>query len=414
MDQGSDNNKDNKPGEGYTAYLFKRVVLAVFLIAAVLVGLSVGIDYFQKPQIAQQALPQPTPSTLALERIEERPTAAVPQNRATTARRPQNDGTQTQAEAPAAPPAAAQIPTEGRTDQPTSPAAAPASEDHVPVQPAPQAAPDTHAPPAAPQPSHASPAQPDTFRPIGVSFADAVIAPINHELNDRFWGWRPNDIINVTDNVNQFQLGVLEVTRRTVVQLTERISRTGYNDAFDRNLENAMNYLMIRAGSYWFPSPEAKYKESVDELVKYKNNLLAGKARFYIRTDNLIPLLAAYEDLLGSSDENLVKLKEADGSQVSFFSADDYFYYAKGVASAMATVLEAVERDFSTTLENRRGSNELLHHAISSCRRAAVLDPWIVFNGDLDGILANHRAHMAAPISHARFYLGQLIKTLST
>ena len=30
------------------------------------------------------------------------------------------------------------------------------------------------------------------------------------------------------------------------------------------------------------------------------------------------------------------------------------------------------------------------------------------------GIVANHRANIAAPISHARFYLGQLIKTLST
>jgi hypothetical protein len=31
-----------------------------------------------------------------------------------------------------------------------------------------------------------------------------------------------------------------------------------------------------------------------------------------------------------------------------------------------------------------------------------------------DGILANHRANMAAPISHARFFVGMLIETLST
>jgi len=87
--------------------------------------------------------------------------------------------------------------------------------------------------------------------------------------------------------------------------------------------------------------------------------------------------------------------------------------YAKGVASAMATILEAVHTDFAKTLDNRRAS-ELLHHAIESCRRASEVQPWLVTDADLDGILANHRANMAAPISHAAFYLGQLIKTLST
>jgi len=249
--------------------------------------------------------------------------------------------------------------------------------------------------------------------PIGVTFVDAVMAPISYELNDRFWGWRPNDILNFTDNVNNYQLGVLEVTRRSVIMLSERISRTGTTDAFNPNLENAVNWLMVRATRYWFPSPESKFKESLMELSQYKKALNIGVANFYTRADNIIPLLASYEDLLGSCDENLVKEKEKDGSEVGFFGADNYFYYAKGVASTMAQVLEAVAHDFETTLKNRHGE-ELLHHAIVSCQKAASLEPLVVTNTDLDGILANHRANMAAPISHARFYIGQLIKTLST
>jgi hypothetical protein len=249
--------------------------------------------------------------------------------------------------------------------------------------------------------------------PLGVAFVDAVIAPLEYELKKRFWGWRPNDVINFTDNVNNFQLGVLEVSRRTVVQLAERISRTGSTDAFNPHLENAMNWLMITAQRYWFPSPESKYLESLQELEKYKQRLMAKRATFYIRTDNLIPLLAAYEDLLGSCDENLVKQKEPDGSNVSFFKADDYFYYAKGVANTMAGILEAVEHDFAQTLERRNGM-DLLHHAIASCRRAAEINPIIILDAGLDSTFANHRAHMAAPISHAQFYLRQLIKTLST
>ena len=250
-------------------------------------------------------------------------------------------------------------------------------------------------------------------KPTGVAFVEAMIEPIEHELKVRFWGWRPNDIINITDNVNNYQLGILEVTRRTAVQLAERISRTGSTDSFDPHLENAMNWFMVKADRYWFPSPESKYKEALDELSAYKEALMNKKASFYTRTDNLIPLLAVFEDLMGSCDENLVKAKESDGTDISYFKVDDYFYYAKGVASAMATILEAVHHDFEPTLEGRHGT-ELLHHAILSCRRAAELEPWLITDGDLDGVFANHRANMAAPISHARFYLGQLVKTLST
>ncbi len=247
----------------------------------------------------------------------------------------------------------------------------------------------------------------------GVTFVEAVIQPLSHELKEHFWGWRPNDILNITDNVNNYQKGVLEVTRRSVVLLSERISRTGSTDSFNPHLENAMNWLMVKADRYWFPSPESKYKESIAELEKYRQALVNGTASFHTRTDNIIPLLASYEDLLGSCDENLVKQKEDDGTRVSYFKADDYFFYAQGVAGAMVNILTAIHHDFEATLESRHATG-LLHHAIESCHQAASLDPLLITNGDLDGIFANHRAHMAAPISHARFYIGQLIKTLST
>jgi len=250
-------------------------------------------------------------------------------------------------------------------------------------------------------------------KPKGVAFVEATIKPLDYELNERSWGWRPNDILDFTDNVNNFQLGVLEVTRRTAVILTERISRTGTTAAFDRNLERAMNWFMIKSDRYWFPSPESKYKAGLNELMTYKEKLEKGEANFHTRTDNLIPLLMAYEDLLGSCEENLVKTKEDDGSSVSFFKADDYFFYAQGIASSMHTILEAVLEDFLITVESRRGA-EVLHHAIESCHHATEIDPLLITNSSLSGILANHRANLAAPMSHARFYIGVLIKTLST
>ena len=153
--------------------------------------------------------------------------------------------------------------------------------------------------------------------------------------------------------------------------------------------------------------------EAIELLENYKRKLMNGTAYFYNRTDNLIPLLRAYENLLGSCDDNLIKTHEDDGSEVSWFKADNYFFYAKGVASSMHTILEAVSVDFARTIETRRGT-EVLHHALEALHHATEIDPILILDSDLDGILANHRSNMAGPISHARFYIGLLIETLST
>lgn len=247
----------------------------------------------------------------------------------------------------------------------------------------------------------------------GVRFVEATISVLNYELNERFWGWRRNDVIRLTDNVENMQLGILEVVRRTSVNLAERISRHGVQATIDKNLENAMNWFMIKPDEFWLPSAEEKYKDSLKELQAYANKLERGEARFYVRADTLIPLLLSFADLAGSCDENLVKKHEDDGSPVSWFKADDYFYYAKGVAKAMATILHAVMEDFSDVIRSRQG-HDLLHRAIHACEVGGELDPWIITDAPLDGVLANHRANMAAEISHARYFLNALATALST
>jgi hypothetical protein len=247
----------------------------------------------------------------------------------------------------------------------------------------------------------------------GVTFVMATIAPLRYELDERFYGWRPNDVIRPADNILNYQLGVLEVTRRTVEALTERISRTGSAQAYDTHLEKARNNLAINADDYMMPSAEASYTEALDALERYKGKLERGSALFFTRTVNLIPLLESFENLLGGCDDNLVKAKEDDGSQVSWFRADDYFYYTQGVAKAMHTILQAVAVDFARVVESRRGDG-VLHHAMEALHHAIIIEPLIILDGDPDGFTANHRANLAAPISHARFYVALLIQTLST
>jgi len=244
--------------------------------------------------------------------------------------------------------------------------------------------------------------------PRGVAFVQACIQPLDHELNHRFYGWRSNDIIRFTDNINNLQLGVLEVTRRTAVALAENLSRTGSTDAYVPSLEYAMNSFMIKPSEYMFPSAESKYQEGLDEWQNYEHMLERGEARFYRRVDNLVPLLKAYESILGSCDENLVK----ELGNISTFKADDVFYYTKGVATAMGTILEAVSLDFDDTIGSTQGM-DLLHHAVEALHHASHMNPWIVLEGSSDGISANHRANIAAHISHARFYLDVLSRLLT-
>lgn len=271
-----------------------------------------------------------------------------------------------------------------------------------------EAADDKAATPQAPPSPHASPDR----RP-GIATTEAIIDVLEYELRGRWWGWRPNDLIQLTDNVQNYQLGVLEVSRRSIVALAERMSRTGSTALYDPNLEMAMNWIMVKAESYWFPSAESKYKETIKDMRAYVDRLERGTANFFTRTDNLIPLLASFEDLLGSCDEILLKSKEDDGRKVSFFKADDYFYYSKGVIESMLTILEAVREDFYRTLETRR-SVEIIDHAIKSLHHGKEINPWIVLDSSLSSIFANHRSNLAGPVSHARFHLGLMIRALST
>ncbi len=396
--ENSTKGKNNTQGTEFKRFAVKRVIIGILITVVALWVVGSILGFFEKPSAVKTARKQdadvehvPSKKILQTDTSHEKLKKEAP--KAEDIVHPaRKEIDETVPHAPAAAP-------ETKADQAEHPRPShlekPADIGHAaPVHDVPKAAVAKH-------------------RPKGVTFVEATIKPLDYELNERFWGWRPNDILDFTDNINNFQLGVLEVTRRTTVILTERISRTGSTAAFDENLEKAMNWFMIKADRYWFPSPESKYKDGLKELEIYKEKLEKGEANFHTRTDNLIPLLMAYEDLLGSCEENLVKAKEAEGNPVSFFKADDYFFYAKGVANAMGTILEAVLEDFLVTVESRRG-DEVLHHAIESCHHAAEIDPWMITNSSLSGILANHRANLAAPMSHARFYIGVLIKALST
>ncbi|MCX7822451.1 MAG: DUF2333 family protein [Syntrophobacterales bacterium] len=234
----------------------------------------------------------------------------------------------------------------------------------------------------------------------GVTFVETMIRLMEYELKGRFLGWRPNDLIigRFTDNVNNYQLGVLEAMRFTTLRLKDSLTRMGEADAYDRDLQDALNLFMNKPTQFWFPSAEASYGEAVEHLKRFVEKLKRGERKFYYRVDNLISLIISYNDLLGNVNRTLIMEKRMDGRPVSWFEVDDYFYYAKGVAHVMFEILKVVRVGFKEQLAIINAT-EIMDEILHELHRAEKMEPWIILDSDLDGIFANHRANLNGPLS---------------
>jgi len=251
----------------------------------------------------------------------------------------------------------------------------------------------------------------------GEAFTRALIKIIDDQVKQRWLGWRPNSIIlgymGLTDNVNNLQLGVLEVARRTTVVLNENMTRFATTEAYNPHINEAMNFLMVSPDKYWFPSASGKYKEAIADFHKYIDDLKNNRSRFYARVDNLIALMTHFKDILGSCFHNLLKDVEANGKPVSWTVADDYFYFSQGVALGMSQVLEGVLEDFAAEL-HKKNSHKLVEDAIHALHTGSELSPWLITDAAKDGILANHRANLSTYIGEAEHLISTLQTVLAT
>ncbi len=297
----------------------------------------------------------------------------------------------------------------GQQPQGPPPGAAATGEPHGTAAPAPG-----HAVEPSPEAPHAEaahdahdahgPALPEISPTPGVTFVETMIKLMDYELNGRFLGWRPNDIIvgRFTDNVNHYQLGVLEAIRFTTLRLKDSLTRMGDADTYDPDLELAVNLLMNRATLFWFPSAETSYNEAIQHLKAFVEKLKGGKRTFYYRVDSLKLLLASYKDLLGNVNRSLIV------SPVSMFKTDDYFYYAKGIAHVYYEILKVVRVGYEKQLASTMNGLEMMDEILHELHRVEETNPWLILDSDLDGFFANHRANLNAPLSEVTHLLGIL------
>jgi hypothetical protein len=376
-----------EPPKGLKAYLQYRFLL-VALVIVLFFGLLFGLGVFRKSKTADAPGHPATPvAALAPEPVKEK---AAPVE-----------------------PAKPEVAGPSKTVAPEPPKTT-AAEPARPEKPAHQA--EATAPPSlapAPAPHQAAP----VAKIKGQAFTHALAKIMDDQVNKTLFGWRPNTLIfgklGLTDDVNNMQLGVLEVARRTIIVLNENMTRFAVTESHNLQVNEAMNFLMVSPDKYWFPSASGKYQEAIQNLEQYREDLRLGRSHYYSRVDNLIALFSNYRDILGSCYFNLVKDTEADGSPVSWFKTDDYFYFSKGVALSLAEMLEAVKEDFHDELQ-KKNTLKLLEDAIHALHEASHLSPWVVTNAAKDGFLANHRANLSTFIGEAEHLVATLQNVLAT
>ena len=303
----------------------------------------------------------------------------------------------------------------GAPTSPPGPAAHSASPQATPLPGAKGEKPELHVPgkeevhaPGAGKDAHAEHGVklPEISPIPGVTFVETIIKLMDYELHGRLLGWRPNDLVigRFTDDVNNYQLGVLEAIRFTTFRLKDTLSRMGDADAYDQDLEAALNLFMNRSTRFWFPSAEGSYDEANAHLRKFVAKLQTGQRNFYYRVDNLRSLISVYKDLLGNINRTLIMSTHADGTAISWFEVDDRFYYAKGMAHVFFEILKVVRVGFKSPLETIR-ANEMMDEILHELHRVELMDPWMILDGTLDGMTANHRANLNAPLSEVTHLL---------
>ena len=244
--------------------------------------------------------------------------------------------------------------------------------------------------------------------------------------------WLPNDLFWPTallDNMPNFQLGVLEVVRYNVRVLRDNLSRMRTTDRLDPSAEAAFTSLSNNPFKWWFPSAEGKWKEALQHLEIYNQNLATKKSHFYPRADNLVELLNQYLSLMGGVNTRLINaprdLKAALSIEdqkektepaptvdidIPWRQIDDNFYYAQGVAYALHESFRAIRVDFIEVLRDK--NSVALVDKILEILGRCHFEPLIVFNGDPDSIFANHSLNLSGIFNDARQKMNSLTVAL--
>ncbi|MGD8325817.1 MAG: DUF2333 family protein [Sphingomonadales bacterium] len=263
---------------------------------------------------------------------------------------------------------------------------------------------------------------PAADRPLGGSETVALVtAVLDREVNRN--GWIANDPwffpTALMDNMPNYQEGLRGTLALFAVELRDQIGRNRGSSAADPDLETAVGKINY-PGNVWIvanvvvprqPS-ESAYREALTALRAYNRRVGAGEAVFERRADNLLATLDRLALDLGAASAALDSHIGTHSDDWVDLQSDDIFYNVKGRAYAVYIIMKGLEADFAPIIKDRE-LNAVWVEAKKSLEQLLDLSPWIVTNGERDGmILNNHLAVEGFYLMRTRTQIRELTNIL--
>ena len=258
----------------------------------------------------------------------------------------------------------------------------------------------------------------------GQSHAIAMAAAlIEREIKQN--GWTANDPFflpaSQLDNMPNFQMGIIAALSRFTIEMADHIGRTRGSSPVDADLEKARG-LLAYPGTIWIfdfstswaptASSEQQYLAARRSLLAYNKRLGAGKAVFDRRADNLQATVERIAVDIGSVSAQIDERIRTASGVIFDTRSDDIYYSAKGRLYGYYMVLSALGKDYAKVIKEKQ-LDKAWAQMLASLKEAAELQPFIVRNGDPDGMLQpNHLAAQGFYLLRARTQLKEITNIL--
>lgn len=250
----------------------------------------------------------------------------------------------------------------------------------------------------------------------GAALAEAMVYQLEREMHSGPWGlfgWSVNDLyISPTrwlDNRGNRQRGVIFATRMLSEFFSTNLAKYGTVDEENENLKEARTKCFAYTeDKWWFASSESRYREGIELVGKYAENLQAGKAVYNMRTDDKYNLLTF---IIGPKflDQPLGRLIQSN-DEVKFTALDDRVYYGQGVILVVRDFMTAFVKMYPDVVE--KGGSENMRIAMKDMDRICTFDPLIVLRGDHDSLFADHRGKLARYLISLRERLNDVAQSI--
>jgi hypothetical protein len=227
------------------------------------------------------------------------------------------------------------------------------------------------------------------------------------------FGWSVNDLVMARpaffDNRANRQLGVIFATRMLTQFFSTNLAKYGRMDDENEQLKEARTKCFAYTeDKWWLASTESRYKEGLELVDEYRENLLKGKAVFNMRSDDIYDLLTF---IIGPQflDQPLGRLIQTN-DEVAFNDLDNRIYYAQGVVLVL--------RDFMTALVKlypeitQKGGAQNIKIAFRDMNRVCTFDPLVVLRGDQDSMFADHRGKLARYVINIRERINDVAQSI--